>query len=124
MTSKRQGILPFSAMSKVLSIMLFSRLTPYVEKISIIIVEFAITGHVLMCYPFAMGMGGQTRNTAWWDTAAAVHIQNMLACIWEASGLIGGKPVALIESPRRYWVSNSNDAMTASFNIFYSSLQF
>jgi hypothetical protein len=34
-------------------------------------------------------------------------------CIWEVSGLIGGTPVALIESPGRYWVSNPNDAMTA-----------
>jgi hypothetical protein len=39
---------------------------------------------------------GETRNTAWWDTAAAVHIQSKLASIWEVFGLIGGAPVALM----------------------------
>jgi hypothetical protein len=63
-------------------------------------------------------LGEETRNTAWWGTTSAVHIQSKLACIWEVSGLIGGTPVALIESPGTYWVSKSNDAMTTSFSIF------
>jgi hypothetical protein len=36
---------------------------------------------------------------------------------WFVSGLIGGTPGALIESPGRYWVSKSNYAITASFNV-------
>jgi len=119
-----------SQLSKVLPGMLFSRLTPYVEKINsnhhcgFCHNRWSCTDDVLCISHICWGGGGGRQNTAWWGTTAAVHIQSKLVCIWEVSGLIGGSPVALIESPRRYWVSNSNDAMTAFFNIFSSSLWF
>lgn len=58
-----------------------------------------------------------------WGSTSAVHIQSKLASIC-VSALIGGTPVALIESAGRYWVRNSDDAVTASFNILCSSLWF